>query len=64
MGITVLCLFFVFLCIILCLFWFYDRLDVEERAGCFALIICLKSGSEALPHDVIGWSAVCCCGIS
>ena len=45
-GVTVLCLVFILLYIILCLFWFHDRLD--ERAGCFALIIYLKSGDRLI----------------
>ena len=42
--------------------------DGEERAGCFTLCVflvycgCYCSG--ALPHDNVGWSAVCDCGIS
>ena len=38
------------------------------RAGCFTLIGCLMScggwHSVALPHSVVGSSAVCDCGIS
>ena len=29
---------FVLVCITLCPFWFFNHLDEEERAGCFALL--------------------------
>ena len=39
----------------------------EERADCFILIVFLLSCdckcSVYLPHGVVGWSAVCDCGI-
>ena len=39
----------------------------EERAGCFILIVYLLSCdckcSVSLSHGVVGWSAVCDCGI-
>ena len=39
-----------------------------ERAGCFAGIVlqmyCYNKFSVAFPHDAVGWSAVCDCGIS
>ena len=39
----------------------------EERADCFILIVFLLSCdckcSVSLPHGVVGWSAVCDCGI-
>ena len=44
--------------------------DVEEkeRVGCFAFIVlrmyCCCKCSVTLPHGVMGWSAVCDCGIS
>ena len=41
---------------------------MEEEAGCFAIIVlqmyCYYKYSVALPHDAVGWSAVCDCGIS
>ena len=41
---------------------------LEEKAGCFAFIVlqmsCYCKCSVALPHGVMGWSAVCDCGIS
>ena len=47
---------------------FCNHLDGEERAGCFALTVCLMScdnqSSVALPHDALGLSAVCDYGIS
>ena len=40
----------------------------KERAGFFAIIVlqmyCYYKCSVALPHSVVGWSAVCDCGIS
>ena len=64
----VLCLFHVLLCIALCPFWFCSRLYGEGRAGCFTLFVFLVSYdcycSVALPYVVVGWSAVCDCGIS
>ena len=38
-----------------------NHLDVEERAGCFALFVCLVSRDccVALPRDVTGLSVVC-----
>ena len=48
--------------------FFFNRLDEEDRADCFALIVFLMSCdcwcSVALPHGVVGWSAVRDCGIS
>ena len=48
--------------------YFCKILAKEERAGCFSLIVFLMSCdclcSESLPLSVIGWSAVCDCGIS
>ena len=47
---------------------FCNHLDVEERAGCFALTVfrmfCDSQCFVALPHGALGWSAVCNCGIS
>ena len=42
------------------------HLDGEERAGCFALFVFLASCDccVALPHDAMGLSAVCDCGIT
>ena len=45
----------------------YLSSDGDEIATCFALIILLMPcGCKcyvALPHDAVGWSAVCDCGI-
>ena len=45
-----------------------NHLDEEERAGCFAFIVfqmsCYCKCVVALPHDAVGWCAVCDCGIS
>ena len=51
-----------FCCALLCV----HHLDVEERAGCFALLVFLVSRDccVALPRDATGLSAVCDCGIS
>ena len=45
---------------------FCNHLDVEERAGFFALFVFLVSRDccVVLLHDAIGLSAVCGCGIS
>ena len=45
---------------------FANHRDGEERAGCFTLIVFLMYCDcyVALPHGVVGWSAVCDCGIS
>ena len=45
---------------------FYIVFDGEEKAGCFALFVFLVSRVcyEVLPHDAMGLSAVCDCGIS
>ena len=42
---------------------------MEERAGCFTLIVFLPSCSGTcmlcvFPHSAVGWSMVCDCGIS
>ena len=59
---------FVLLCITLCPFLFYNPLEKEEKAGCFAIIVlhmyCFHKCYVALPHGAVGWSAVCDCGIS
>ena len=40
----------------------------DEKVGFFAFIVlqmsCYCLFSVALPHDAMGWSAVCDCGIS
>ena len=45
---------------------FEERLDGEERVGCFALFVFLVSRDccVALRQDTTGLSAVCDCGIS
>ena len=54
---------FVLLCITLCPFWFYNHLEEEEKAGCFAIIVFQMyyyyKCYEAIPDDAVGWSAVC-----
>ena len=43
-----------------------NDLDGEVRAGCFALFVFLMSHDccVALPHDAMGLSEICDCGIS
>ena len=55
-----------FMCVTLCPFLFCIHLDGEERAGCFTLFVFLVSRDccVALPHNVMGLSADCDCGIS
>ena len=62
----VLWLFYVLLCVALCLFKLCNHLDGEERAGCFVLFSFLVSRDccEALPHDVTRLSVVCDCGFT
>ena len=59
---------FVLVCITLCPFLFYNHLEEEEGAGCFAFIVfqmsCYCKCSAALPHGAMGWSAMCDCGFS
>ena len=45
---------------------FYNQLDWEGRAYCFAYFVFLVSDDcyVALPRDAMGLSAVCDCGIS
>ena len=45
---------------------FCNHLNGEERGGCFALIVFMVSRGfcVALPHDAMGLSAVCDCGVS
>ena len=47
---------------------FCNHLKVEEKAGCFAIIVlqiyCYYACSVTHPHGAVGWSAVCDCGIS
>ena len=49
---------FVFVC---------NHLEKEEKAGCLAIVVlqmyCYYKCSLA-PHNTVGWSAVCDCGIS
>ena len=51
---------FVLVCVI---FWLFNHLDGEAKAGCFALFVFLVSRDYCvtLPHDVTGLSAVCDC---
>ena len=59
---------FVLLCISLCPFYFCNHHEEEEKVGCLASIVlqmhCFYKRSVALLHGVVGWSAVCDCGIS
>ena len=59
-------LVFALVCVALCPFWFFSRLDEEEEAGCFVFVAiwmsCCCKCPEALPHGAVSWSAVC--GIS
>ena len=59
-------MFYVLLCVTLFPFLFCNHLDGEERAGCFALVVFLVSRDccVTLPHNSMGLSAVCGCGIS
>ena len=54
-------MFYVLLYIALCPFWFFNRVDGEERTGCFALFVSLVSRDccVALPYDAMGLSAIC-----
>ena len=62
-----LCLVLVLLFSSLCPSSFEIHLGGEERAGCFALTVCLMSCDSqcyvALPQCALGWFAVCDCGI-
>ena len=56
-----------YFCALLCVHSiFFNHLDGEERAGCFALFVFLVSRDccVALPQDATGLSAVCDCDIS
>ena len=59
---------FILLCITLCPFQFCNHLDEEDKTSCFAIFVlqmsCYSRCSVALPHGVVGWSAVCECSIS
>ena len=59
-------MFYILLCVTLCLSLFCNHLDGEERAGWFALFAFLVSRDccVALPNDAMGLSAVYDCGIS
>ena len=59
----------VLLCSTWCPLQFCNQLDVEERAGCFTLVVFLVSCdcyySVALPRVPVGWVGLKCdCGIS
>ena len=47
---------------------FCNHLHAEKRASCFAFIVfrvsCYCKCFVAVPHDAVGWSAVCDCGMS
>ena len=57
-----------FWCALLCVLLVCNHLDKKERAGYFAFIVfrmsCHCKYSVALPHDAVGWPAVCDYGIS
>ena len=48
-------------------FQFCNHLKEEKKADCFVIIVlqmyCYYKCSVALPHGVMGWFAVCDCGI-
>ena len=54
---------FVLLCVNLCLLWFCNNLEEEEKAGCFAVVVLQMYSyygcSVALPGGAMDWSAVC-----
>ena len=56
---------FVLLSITLCPFYFFNHLEEEEKADCFAIFVlqmlCYYKCSVALPHGAMAWSAVCDC---
>ena len=58
---------FVYFCITVCPFKVCNHLEEEEKASCCAIIVlqmyCYYKCSVALPRGVMGWSAVCDCGI-
>ena len=55
-----------FCCTLLCVHSSFAIISKGMRAGCFALFDFLVSHDccVALPHDAMGLSAVCDCGIS
>ena len=55
-----------FCCALLCVHSsFCNHLDGEERAGCYALFVCLmfRDCRVVVAHDATGLSDVCDCGI-
>ena len=56
---------YVLLCALLCVHSGFAIISMEERADCFALFVFLvpRDCCAALPHDAMGSSAVCDCGI-
>ena len=55
-----------FCCALLCVHTSFSIISMVKRAGCYALFVFLLSHDccVALPHDAIGLSSVCDCGIS
>ena len=57
-----------FLNVLLCNTFLSFLFDLEKKTGCFTLIVylvfCDCYCSVALSYGVVGWSAVCDCGIS
>ena len=54
------------LCVTSCPFWFCNHFDGKERDVFFTLFVFLLSHDcyVALPHDAMGLSAICDCGVS
>ena len=47
------------------LIWVDNHLAEKRRSGYFSKhILWLSDGSVFLPHDAVGWTTVCDCGIS
>ena len=52
---------------LLCVLSSFNHLEEGEKAGCVAIVLqmyCYYKYFVALPHGVVGWSAVCDCGNS
>ena len=67
-GVLCLSLFCYALLCVHSIILFYNHLEEEEKADCFAIIVlqmyCYCKCQAALPHGAVGWFAVCDCGIS
>ena len=58
------CICYMFCCTLLCILSSFTIILMGKRELVALLMSCFCYCSVVLPHDAVGWSTVCHCGIS